>query len=65
MENVNSEEAPDVYVSSPFISFTSKERMNGVLGLDAGLIGYTRLGTTWANEMNFGVSSARSAGLSI
>ena len=37
--------------------------MNGVVGHDSALEGYTRLGTTWAHEMNFVLSHAPGAGL--
>ena len=36
--------------------------MNGVLGHDSALKGYTGPGTTWANEMNFMVNHASGAG---
>ena len=36
--------------------------MNGVLGHDSALSGYTGPGTTWANEMNFGMEHAPGAG---
>ena len=38
--------------------------MNGVLGLNSPLLGYTVLSTTWANEMdfNFGMNHVPGAG---
>ena len=36
--------------------------MIDVLGHDSALLGYTRPGTTWANEMNFVMNHAPSAG---
>ena len=36
--------------------------MNGVSGHDSALQGFTRLGTTWANEMNVGMNYAPDAG---
>ena len=36
--------------------------MNVVLGDDSALHGYTGPGTTWANEMNFGIKHAPGAG---
>ena len=36
--------------------------MNGVLGHDAALRGYTGAGTAWANDMNFGMNRAPCAG---
>ena len=35
--------------------------MNGVLGHDSALPGYTRSGTTWANEMYFVMNHAAGA----
>ena len=37
--------------------------VNGALGHNSALYGYTRLGKTRANEMNFGVNHASRAGL--
>ena len=37
--------------------------MKGVLGHISALQGYTRLGTTWANEMNCGMNNVPGAGL--
>ena len=37
--------------------------MNGVIGLDAALLGNNGPGITWANEMTFGMNHAPSAGL--
>ena len=37
--------------------------VNGVLGHDSALQGYTGPGTVWVNEMNFGMNHAPGAGL--
>ena len=36
--------------------------MNDVLGHNSALVGYTRPGTTWANEMNFVMNPAPGVG---
>ena len=40
-----------------------RNKMNGVINHDSVLQGYTELGTTWANEMNFVMNHAPGAGL--
>ena len=37
--------------------------MNGILGHNSALLGYTRLGTTWANDMKCHMNHAPGAGL--
>ena len=37
--------------------------MNGVLGPDSALEGYTGTGTTWVKEMNFVMNNAPGTGL--
>ena len=44
-------------------SFVRNDEMIGVLGHDSALYGYTGLGTTWANDMNFVMNHALGAGL--
>ena len=49
----------------PIFSWGSSttHEMNGVLGHNSALEGYTRQGTTWDNEMNFGMNHAPGVGL--
>ena len=46
-----------------YIQYTDVSDLNGALGHNSALLGYTRLGTTWANEMKFYMNHAPDAGL--